>query len=159
MTNPHRWRRLKVAGAVALVMLLGFGGSRSSAQPPRTTRQVTVFGIVAVPGTTTIDPKLKLVAPQLRKLLPNHGFRLLDVKSKRLAAGETVSCELGAGTAASATLILPLDDNGKVQVRCALVQNGAPQSATVVATPPNQLFFCDKQRDDGTRLLIGIGAR
>ena len=122
-------------------------------------RQVTLFAVIASKENGTIDPKLSKVAPQLRKLLPNHVFRLLSVKTKRLMAGQTLTVKLDDGLTAATTLDEAVDDNGKVQVRCALVQDGTPQTATVVATPPNQLLFCDKLRDDGSRLLIGIGAR
>jgi hypothetical protein len=99
------------------------------------------------------------VVPQLRKLLPNHGFKLLGVASKRLTAGETVVCDLGNGFTAGATLNQPTDPNGKVQLRCAVMRNQLIQLESLVATPPNQLFFCEKGLPDGTRLLVGIGAR
>jgi hypothetical protein len=123
------------------------------------TLQVTLFAIVAKPGSNAIDPKLAKIAPQLRKLLPGHGFKLLDVQSKSLGTGESVRCELGGGLIASTALVRPLNENGKVELRCLLSQNGIAQFDTLVATPPNQLFFCDRMRDDGTRLLIGVGAR
>lgn len=145
--------------ALSALLPLTVSEAQGQGQGSRPARQVTVFGIVAVPGINTIDPKLKEVAPQLRKLLPGHGFKLLDVKSKRLTAGQAVICDLGGGASALTTLIQPLDEDGKVQLRCELVLNGVPQHATIVATPPNQLFFCDKTRDDGSRILIGIGAR
>jgi len=157
---PHhlgfrRWLLVRfVAGLLPLLLV-----SEAGAQQRRPARQVTIFGIVATPNDSTIDPKLKAIAPQLRELLPNHGFRLLDVKTKRLAAGQTVTCDLGGGATAATTLIRPLDDDGKVQLRCDLLVNDVSQHATLVATPPNQLFFCDKVLNNGSRLLIGIGAR
>jgi hypothetical protein len=39
------------------------------------------------------------------------------------------------------------------------VQNGDVLFDTLVATPPNQLFFCDRMIAGGQRLLIGVGAR
>jgi hypothetical protein len=123
------------------------------------TLQVTLFAIVAKPGSNAIDPKLAKIAPQLRKLLPGHGFKLLDVQSKSLGAGESVRSDLGGGLIASTALIRPLNENGKVELRCLLTQDGIAQFDTLVATPPNQLFFCDRMRADGTRLLIGVGAR
>ncbi|MHC5541844.1 hypothetical protein ACYOEI_26800 [Singulisphaera rosea] len=121
--------------------------------------QVTMFAIAAKPDSQDMDPRLKLVAPQLRKLFPNHGFKLLDVKSKRLMAGKAMSCKLGKGYIAETTMIRPSDDDGKVRLRCEILCDEVSQVETVVATPPNQLFFCDKPLPDGTRLLIGIGAR
>lgn len=162
MTIPvPRGRCGRVGGVVVgLLAALVLGvGIEVRAQESGPARQVTVFGIVAVPNQAMMDPKLKAIAPQLRRLLPNHGFKLLDVQSKRLTAGQTVSCKLGGGAAAATTLMMPLDDNGKVQLRCELLQNEVSQVATMVATPPNQLFFCDKARPDGSRILIGIGAR
>lgn len=158
----HAPRRPRVrGGAVALVAVASILLAANEARPQDygPARQVTVFGIVAVPNNPTMDPKLKAIAPQLRRLLPGHGFKLLDVRSKRLAAGQTVTCDLGGGAAAGITLIRPIDDNGKVQLRCEIFQNDVSQLATIVATPANQLFFCDKTRPDGSRILIGIGAR
>src|SRR3954469_7223688 len=122
----HAPRRPRVrGGAVALVavalILLAANEARPQSYEPA--RQVTVFGIVAVPNHSMMDPKLKAIAPQLRRLLPNHGFKLLDVQSKRLSAGQTVTCDLGGGSAAGITLIRPIDDNGKVQLRCEILQN------------------------------------
>ena len=75
------------------------------------------------------------------------------------SAGESVRCDLGNGWTASTDLVQPLDENGKVELRCGLLQNDVAQFDTLVATPPNQLFFCDRMLDDGKRLLIGVGAR
>jgi hypothetical protein len=154
------------AVAFALVVGVGFRARLALAAEPPPPRQVTLFGVIASSKDRSIDPKLVKVAPQLRKILPGHGFRLLDVHSKRLKSGETLNGDLGDGFSASATLIPPADDNGKpaedngkVRIRCAVQLNQATQLETVVTTPPNQLFFCDKALSDGTRLLIGIGAR
>jgi len=122
-------------------------------------RQVTLFAVIAVPGSSAIDPKLAGIEPQLRQLLPGHGFKLLDVRSKRLHTGESVRCDLGSGWTAATVLEHPLDPNGKVELRCRLLQNDVVQFDTRVATPPNQLFFCDRMIDNGKRLLIGVGAR
>jgi hypothetical protein len=122
-------------------------------------RQVTLFAVIAVPGSSAIDPKLAGIEPQLRRLLPGHGFELLDVRSKRLQRGESIRCDLGSGWSAVTDLEEPLDQNGKIGLRCRLLQNDIPQFDTRVATPPNQLFFCDRMIDNGKRLLIGVGAR
>lgn len=145
--------------ALALALAL-FGAGRARSQGvEEPARQVTLFGVIASPFDPTVDPKLARVAPQLRKLLPNHGFKLLGVQSKRLVAGQTLTCDLGHGFSAGATLNRPVDENGKVQLRCAVLQNQIMQLESLVATPPNQLFFCEKALPDGTRLLVGIGAR
>jgi hypothetical protein len=152
-----------LAGLFAgLALVAVWTGSASSQVPDAPARQVTLFGVIATPNDPRIDPKLSKVEAQLRKLLPNHGFRLLDVKTKRLTAGQTLACDLGAGAGgfqAATTLIQPIDENGKVQLRCAVLLNQNVQLESLVTTPPNQLFFCDKMLPDGTRLLIGIGAR
>lgn len=122
-------------------------------------RQVTVFAVIASPDDLTVDPKLKKVLPQLRKLLPNHGFRLLDVKSKRLTGGQAIACDLGDGYKSNTTLLEPSDADGKVKLRCSVLLNDLPLLESNVTTPANQLFFCDKALENGTRLLIGIGAR
>ena len=46
-------------------------------------RQVTVFGVIATPGSKTADSNLATIKTQLDKLLPKHGFKLLDAQSKR----------------------------------------------------------------------------
>ncbi len=128
-------------------------------QVPAGSRQVTVFGILATPNDRTLDPKLQPIAPQLRRLFPNHGFRLLGTETGRLASGETLACPLAAGLALQTQLVTPLDANGKVQLRVQLDRDGQLDFATVVTTPLNQLFFCDKPLPDGTRVILGIGAR
>jgi hypothetical protein len=127
--------------------------------PDAPARQVTLFGVIASPFDPRIDPKLAKIAPQLRKLLPGHGFRLLDVQSKRLTASQSVTCNLEDGFTAAATLIQPVDENGKVRLRCAVLQKEVVALESLVTTPANQLFFCDKLLPNATRMLIGIGAR
>lgn len=151
-------RRGFLRWGVATLVLAGPVLPKAPAQV-EPSRQVTLFGVAAVPGNPTIDPKLAKVAPQLRRLLPGHGFRLLGVKSERLQPGETLSCDLTEGWVAVTHLVDPLDANGKVQLRFALDHNGASQFSTAITTPPNQLTFCDKTLPDSSRILIGIGAR
>jgi hypothetical protein len=91
--------------------------------------------------------------------LPGHGFKLLDVQSKRVEAKQSVTCELGNGYKAETVLVRSLDENGKVQLRCTLKSNGEPEFSTLVKTPENQLFFYERSLKDGTRVLIGVGAR
>ncbi|MDB5350585.1 MAG: hypothetical protein JWN86_1832 [Planctomycetota bacterium] len=123
-------------------------------------RQVTLFGIHAVPGGNAVDPKLKKIEPQLKKLFPGHSFKLVKTESKRLTVGRSVTCTMDTtGFIAGAELINVLDGDGNVQFKFALELNGQTEFATLVRTPPNQLFFCDKMLPDGSRLLIGLGGR
>jgi hypothetical protein len=160
MPSARRWCGRGVGtSALALIAVLGFLTASDGAQPWTEARQVTLFGIVATPGSRAIDPKLASVSGQLRRLLPDHGFRLLDVRSKRLEPGQSVACKLGDGFVAETKLVDPLDGNGKIQLRCELRRHDQEQFATLVTTPPNQLFFCEKRLNDGSRILIGVGAR
>jgi hypothetical protein len=122
-------------------------------------RQVTLFAVIASKENMSIDPKLSKISPQLRKLLPNHGFRLLSVKTKRLTAGQTLTVPLGEGLMAATTLTEAVDENGKVKLKCEVLRAPEVLLESLVTTPANQLFFCDKMLPDGTRLLVGIGAR
>jgi len=122
-------------------------------------RQVTVFGVIATPGSKLADSKLTSIKTQLEKLLPEHGFRLLDVQSKLIVAGESVTCNLSNGYTVATFLVEPVDENGKLQLRCELFQDEARHFSALVKTPPNQLFFCQRALQDGSQLLIGVGAR
>jgi hypothetical protein len=128
----------------------------SDGRPP----QVTVFAIVATPGSKTGDSKLANIKPQLNRLLPDHGFKLLDARSKPIAAGESLVCDLGHGYTVETSLVQSADENGKVQFRCDLFLNRALQFTATVKVPLNQLFFCERPfLDDGSKLLLGVGAR
>jgi hypothetical protein len=130
------------------------------AQEPLPARQVTLFGIHATPGGNAVDPKLKKIEPQLKKLFPGHSFKLVKTESKRLTVGQAVTCTMDkTGFIAGAELLTVLDPDGNVQFKFALEFNGTTEFATLVRTPPNQLFFCDKMLPDGSRLLIGLGGR
>lgn len=123
-------------------------------------RQVVVFGVHAVPGSTEMDPKIApVVQAQLRRLRPGHGFRLLEIKGERVTAGKTVRCDLGDGFEAAAKLTTPADRNGKITMHFDLTLAGTSQFQTVVVTPPDQFNFIDKALPNGNRLLIGVGAR
>jgi hypothetical protein len=123
-------------------------------------QQVTVFAIIATPGGKTVDSKLVSIKPQLSQLLPHHGFKLLDAQSKRIETGESVTCDLGNGYTAETSLVRPVDENGKVELRCELFRNRSRQFATQVKAPLNQLFFCERPfLDDGSKWLIGVGVR
>ncbi|HEV3121613.1 MAG TPA: hypothetical protein VGY53_06910, partial [Isosphaeraceae bacterium] len=56
-------------------------------------RQVTLFGILATPGSNTIDPRLNSIAPELKRYWPNYGFKLLEVQSRRLMVGQSLTCQ------------------------------------------------------------------
>jgi hypothetical protein len=125
-----------------------------------TGRQVTVFAILATRNARTVDPRLSSnVKAQLRKILPDHGFKLLDVQSKSVDVNQTVTCDLGGGYTAETVLVKSLDENGKVQLRCNVALDTVPQFTTLVKTPVNQLFFYERALKKGSRVLIGVGAR
>ena len=147
---------LAVLCALGLALALPSTAQQASA----TSRQVTLFGIHATPGGNAIDPKLKKIEPQLKKLFPGHSFSLVKVESKRLTVGQAVTCTMkNTGFVAGAELSSVLDSDGNVQMKFALELDGQTEFSTLVRTPPNQLFFCDKTLPDGSRLLIGLGAR
>ena len=147
---------LRLVASVALVAASGMGRAEAQGMPAR---QITVFGVMATPGGGPSDPKLAPVLPQLRRLLPDHGFKLIKIESQRATAGEIVTCELGDGFAASSQLVTAMDPNGKVQMRFDLSYEGVPMFQTIVTTPPDQAMFCEKPLPNGSRLLIGLGAR
>jgi hypothetical protein len=151
---------LGVAGVFALALARPGGQATSSQDDAEVAfRQVTLFGIVASPSDQSIAPKLLKIQPQLRKLKPGHGFRLMGVTSKRLNPQETVSLDLKGDGIAKAEMITPLNERGKVRFKFWLVVDGRIVFSTFVTMPPNQLFFCEKPRAGGERLLLGIGAR
>jgi hypothetical protein len=121
---------------------------------------VVVFGVLARPGGTAMDSKISpVVAAQLRRTLPGHSFKLIEIKSDRVLAGQSVVLDLGEGFVTSAQLMNPLDPNGKVQLRFDLAQFGVSQFQSIVATPPDQFNFFDKMLSNNSHLLIGVGAR
>jgi hypothetical protein len=124
-----------------------------------TARQVTVFGVLATPGTKTVDSRLSRIQKQLGKLLPDNGFKLLDVRSERIVDGESITCNLGNGYALTTSLVKPLDENGKVELRCELFHGKVKEFSTLVKTPVNQLFFCQRALENGSQFLVGVGAR
>jgi hypothetical protein len=161
------WRGIELVVAILAIggLALGICGIRVSRAEVRTTpaehvsRQVTVFGVIATPGAKAVDSKLATINDQLAELLPEHGFRLLDAHSGGIETGESVTCKLSGGYTAAVSLVQPLDDNGKVALRCELLLDGASEFSTLVKTPRNQLFFCRRPLADGSQLLIGMGAR
>ncbi len=145
-------------------LALGLGGLRVSRAEMNqdasdVARQVTVVGIIATPGSSTIDTRLTTIKSQLDKLKPKHGFKLLDAQSKRLEAGESIACDLKNGYTSETVLVRPLDDVGKVELRCELWHDDTRLFSTLVKTPLNQLFFYERELEDGAQLLIGVGTR
>jgi hypothetical protein len=163
LDRPARRRTSRAALAwlwLAMALAGGWPGPPSArAQGVMPGRQVTVFGVLATPGQGQDDPKLKEVLPQLRTALPGYSFKLLKVESKRVAAGESVACDMGGGYVATSQLVDPLDGNGKVQLRFDFALDGVSQYQTLVGTPPNQVFYVNRPLSNGERLIIGIGAR
>jgi len=143
--------------ALALGLCLAALPGRARAIDPA--RQVTMFSILATPHSSKMDPKLARVEVQLRKILPDHGFKLLDVQSKRLNMGESVVGKLGDDLVVTTKLVQVMDAHEKVQLRCELTRHQERRFSTLVTTPIDQLFFCDEKLPNGSRLLIGIGAR
>lgn len=144
---------------LVLALALGFWAPGASAQEI-VSRQVTVFGIRAIPHSTALDRKLEPIAPQLRSLFPGYGFELLGTETKRITSGQTLRCDLSGDFSVGAQLLNPYDPvSGKTQLRFQLDRNDQLEFATLVNTPLNQLFFCDKKLTDGTRLLIGVAVR
>jgi hypothetical protein len=134
--------------------------SEKKAAAAETARQVTAFAILAIPNSATVDPRLTAnVKAQLHKILPDYGFKLLDVQNKRIEVDQAVTCDLGKGYTAETTLVKSLDENGKVHLRCKVALAKATQFSTLVKTPANQLFFYERSLKDGSRVLIGVGAR
>jgi hypothetical protein len=122
-------------------------------------RQVTVFGVLATPGAKAVDSRLSNIHRQLGKLLPDNGFKLLDARSERIVNGESITCSLGNGYTLTTSLVTPLDENGKVELRCELFHDKVSEFSTLVKAPVNQLFFCQRPLKNGSQFLIGVGAR
>jgi hypothetical protein len=147
------------------ILVVGVGGLRVSRGEVRQgssdepARQVTVFGVIATPGGKAVDAKLLRIKSQLHQLMPDHSFKLLDAQTRRMVAGDSIPCDLGSSYRVDTCLIEPLDANGMVQLRCELFRDQDRLFSTLVKTPSNQLFFCQRALDDGSQLLIGVGAR
>jgi hypothetical protein len=156
-SRPRARTRLAMAAMVALAACCAPAGASWQGAPAR---QVVVFGVLATPGGSAMDPKLvPVVQAQLRRTLPGHSFKLIKVQNERVLTGQSVVCNMGGGFVASTTLMNPLDTNGKVQIRYELSQFEVPQFQTIVATPPDQFIFFDKMLPNNERLLVGVGAR
>ena len=156
----RRVAMVSMALTLALATGLATGGRPARGQQGGIpARQVTLFGILATPQGDRVDPALKKIEPQLKKLFPGHSFKLLKSDSKRLTIGQGMTVDLGDGWVAGSDLLAVLDNDGNIQFKFALELNGQTEFATIVRTPPNQLFFCDKMLPGGARLLIGLGGR
>ena len=107
--------------ALAVAVAVPWDVHAPRAQDEGPARQVTLFGIIATSGSRTVDKRLKTIEPRLRKLMPDHGFKLLDVQSKRLMPGMSVASDFRNGFSAEAQLINALDpESGKTRVLDAL---------------------------------------
>ncbi len=160
MTGP----RPSTRAAWSVLVALAIGPVLALPSPARAQgapgRQVVLFGVLATPGGTAMDAKISpVVAAQLRRTLPGHSFKLIQIKSDRVLPGQSVELDLGDGFVATAQLLNPLDPNGKVQMRFDLSLMGLPQFQSIVATPPDQFNFFDKMLPSNAHLLIGVGAR
>jgi hypothetical protein len=169
-SSPRRppWFLIRLALATALfaglaVVLSGMHISRAAVDndgPGDNSRQVTVFGILATPNSKAVDSRLSSdFRVQLEKLLPKNSFRMLDARSGCIVDGESITCRLGHGYSLTTLLVKPLDENGKVELRCDLLHDDVSEFSTLVKTPLDQLFFCRRELSDGSQLLIGVGAR
>ena len=90
---------------------------------------------------------------------PRTGLSCSTPEASAVVDGESVTCNLGNGYFLTTTLVKWLDENGKVELRCELFHDKAVEFSTLVKTPSSQLFFCQRALDDGSQLLIGVGAR
>ena len=123
-------------------------------------RQVVMFGVLATPGSKSMDPKISpVVAARLRRTLPGYGFKLIEVKGAKIVKDQSVAIELGGGFVSTAQLVSPLDPNGKVQMRFELTLDGESQFQSMVTTPSDQFNYFDKMLPNDSHLLIGVGAR
>lgn len=172
MNLSRRWAMrtgLTMAGLIfGVTAMVGFGlrptraGAGVGADPRGdVVRHVTVFAILATPDRAkSVDHRLSTIQKYLGELLPDHGFKLLDVKSARIVAGESIGSRLTHGYSVETTLLRPIDEDGKVKLRCELDLNGERQFSATIRAPLNQLFFCERPYlTDGSKLLIGLAAR
>jgi hypothetical protein len=161
MTRPRLV--IRAAWLVLAVVLVPsfFAGPRTSANwQGAPGRQVVMFGVLATPGGTAMDPKISpVVAARLRQVLPGHGFKLIHNKSERVLQGPSHELDMGGGFEAVAQLMNPLDTTGKVQMQFALNFQGVLQFQSIVVTPADQFNFFDKMLPNNSHLLIGVGAR
>jgi hypothetical protein len=116
--------------------------------------------VLATPNSKAMDPKISpVVAAQLRRTLPGHGFKLIKVKSERVLNGGSVVLPLADGFVTEVQLMNELDTNGKVLMRFDLSFEGISQFQSMVTTPADQFNFFDKVLSNNSHLLVGVGAR
>ena len=144
---------------LVLPFMLGLLGPASAVGQGVSVPQVTLFGVLAAPGGKGSDKQLAAITPQLQRLLPNHSFKLLGSRSSPMRINDTLSCPLGDGWGVEVTMMMPMDPEGKVNLRFTIHHVGEPSFSRVVRTPPNQLFFSDITLANGDRLVLGVGAR
>ncbi len=171
MSRRPIWLAGQLAGSVAVLsaLVFGLGGVRiaraefNRQRGDSASRQLTVVAIRATPeGKSegkTIDPKLDAIKTQLNRLMPRHGFKLLDVQSKQLTTGGSVRCDLRGGYSAQVSLVGVVDEDGKLPVRYEVFHDDERQVMRLVKSPLNQLFFCERELADGSKLLLAIGIR
>ncbi len=160
MTSFRHSTRVAWSALVALAIGSVLTPSYSIGWQGEPATQVVLFGVLATPGGNAMDTKISpVVAAQLRRTLPGHSFKLIQIKSDRVLVGQSVVLELGEGFATTAQLLNPLDPNGKVQLRFELAQFGSSLFQSVVVTPPDQFNFFDKMLPNNSHLLIGVGSR
>ena len=63
----------------------------------RTVRQVTVFAILATPGSKAIDPRLAAIESPVAQGHARSWVQAAHVESKRIGAEQSVTCDLGNG--------------------------------------------------------------
>lgn len=173
-------RRLQIAGLSAILFGVGLASPFSPGFPPARPASaqandtdvstaswsrlivpptVTVCGILAVPGRDDMDPRLKRIATRLRKLYPNHGFRLSAVTSRGLSTDQTLYCKLDLSRIARVTLENPADADGKLRLLLSLDEADRNCLRLRIALPPSQLVFFEHQLPDRSILLLSLAAR
>ena len=122
-------------------------------------RQVTVFGVLATPGAKTVDSRLSNIHPSVGQVASRERIQAPRRPQRAHRRWRIDHCNLGNGYTLTTSLVKPLDENGKVELRCELFHDKISEFSTLVKTPVNQLFFCQRALKNGSQFLIGVGAR